>query len=163
MVSWDNIPLTLHWLKTQSRLMGYQWTVKSCSPHGYWTFSCFFTLSWLLKYMVATKFNRPIDLQIQIAWMTALENIWSYIGGIEFETGWVDILAREYFQKLRRPHCRVSIIRYWTRLMTIVSRVVILTFNFMHSFDLSYLTFSMLTHFLRREPGSAFYFNVLKI
>ena len=32
----------------------------------------FFTL---LKYMVTTKFNRPIDLQIQIAWMIALENI----------------------------------------------------------------------------------------
>ena len=138
-------------------------TLKSCSPHGYWKFSCFFFFT-LLKYMVTTKFNRPINLQIQIAWMIALENIWSYIGGIEFETGWVDILARGYFQKLRRPHiCRVCIIRCWKRLMTIVSRAVILTFNFMHSFDLSYLTFSMLTHFLRREPGSAFYFNVLKI
>ena len=47
------------------------WDLKLFSPRDYWNFSVF---SILLKYMATTKFNRAIDLQIQIAQMAVLDN-----------------------------------------------------------------------------------------
>ena len=50
--------------------------LKFCGPNGYWNFSVF---SISLKYMVTAKFNRALDLQIQIpqevTQMVIFENI----------------------------------------------------------------------------------------
>ena len=60
---------------------------KPYSPHGYWNFWGFFSMS--LKYMVITKFDWAMDVQIQLAHMTVLENIVTVIHWPHCVKGWI--------------------------------------------------------------------------